>query len=132
LRLLRQRGRRHDPALAQGRGRGLRYPIDPHRARRGLQDQGAVMAAGEGALATIRTRGRGPLRGAADPDAAVARRVGWRLAALTVGLIAALLLVLGVAVYATMQTVLLSSLQQTVLQRTHVFLQSHSGQHVGP
>ena len=46
-----------------------------------------------------------------DPDAATARRVGWRLAALTVGLIVALLLVLGVAVYATMDSVLLNSLR---------------------
>ena len=68
--------------------------------------------------------GRGAGGSAADPDAAVARRVGWRLAALTVGLIAALLLVLGVAVYATMQTVLMNSLQATVLHRTASFVQS--------
>ena len=77
-------------------------------------------------------RGRMQARhGAADPDAAVARRVGWRLAALTVGLIAALLLVLGVAVYSTMQSALLSSLHQTVQERTDVFLRQHSGQHGG-
>ncbi|HKC75066.1 MAG TPA: hypothetical protein VKF37_12830, partial [Chloroflexota bacterium] len=91
-----------------------------------------MMAFTEGALALLRTRGREPLGGAADPDAAVARRVGWRLAALTVGLIAALLLVLGVAAYGTMQRVLLQSLQDTVVQRTEVFLQSHSGQQGGP
>src|SRR5438067_5057203 len=66
----------------------------------------------------------------ADPDAAITRRVGWRLAALTVGLIAALLLVLGVAVYATMQSVLLQSLKQTVVQRAAGFPQS--AQHAGP
>jgi signal transduction histidine kinase len=44
----------------------------------------------------IRTRRRRPIRGAADPDAAVAPRVGWRLATRTGGLIAALLLVLSV------------------------------------
>jgi signal transduction histidine kinase len=80
----------------------------------------------------IRTRERGLARGATDPDAAVARRVGWRLAALTVGLITALLLVLGVAVYGTMQSVLLHSLQDTVRQRTGVFLQFHSGRQGGP
>src|SRR5438874_12784422 len=68
----------------------------------------------------------------ADPDAAIARRVGWRLAALTVGLIAALLLVLGVAVYATVQSVLLHSLQDTVRQRRQVFLRFHSGRQGGP
>jgi signal transduction histidine kinase len=68
------------------------------------------------------SRGRAPARRGADPDAAVARRVGWRLAALTVGLIAALLLVLGLAVYGTMQHVLLQSLQDTVQQRTTGFL----------
>ncbi|HKO24022.1 MAG TPA: hypothetical protein VJY65_04700, partial [Chloroflexota bacterium] len=68
------------------------------------------------------SQGRAPARGGTDPDAAVARRVGWRLAALTVGLIAALLLVLGVAVYGTMQHVLLQSLQDTVQQRTTGFL----------
>jgi signal transduction histidine kinase len=56
--------------------------------------------------------------------------VGWRLAALTVGLIAALLLVLSVAVYGTMQHVLLQSLHDTVWQRTTGFLQS--GRHPGP
>ena len=70
------------------------------------------------------SRGRAPAGRGTDPDAAVARRVGWRLAALTVGLIAALLLVLGVAVYGTMQHVLLQSLQDTVWQRTTGFLQS--------
>jgi two-component system, OmpR family, sensor histidine kinase CiaH len=70
------------------------------------------------------SRRRVQARRGTDPDAAVARRVGWRLAALTVGLIAALLLVLGVAVYGTMQHVLLQSLQDTVWQRTTGFLQS--------
>jgi signal transduction histidine kinase len=76
------------------------------------------------------SRGRAPARRGTDPDAAVARRVGWRLAALTVSLIAALLLVLGIAVYATMQTVLLNSLKQTIVQRTTFFVQA--GQHRGP
>jgi len=49
-----------------------------------------------------------------DPDAAPLRRVGWRLAALTVGLLCALLLVLGLAIYLTTQNVLLKSLQNTV------------------
>ena len=58
----------------------------------------------------------------ADPDAAAVRRVGWRLAALTVGLIALLVLILGGAVYGTMQSALSHSLQQTILQRTQGFL----------
>jgi signal transduction histidine kinase len=70
------------------------------------------------------SRGRAQAHRGSDPDAAIARRVGWRLAALTVGLIAALLLVLGVAVYGTMQHVLLQSLKDTVWQRTTFFLQS--------
>ena len=78
------------------------------------------------------SRGRAQARRGTDPDAATTRRVGWRLAALTVGLIAALLLVLGVAAYGTMQRVLLQSLQDTVVQRTEVFLQSHSGPQGGP
>ena len=49
-----------------------------------------------------------------DPDAAPLRRVGWRLAALTVGLLCALLLVLGLSIYITTQDVLLGSLQATV------------------
>ncbi|MDQ2830810.1 MAG: HAMP domain-containing histidine kinase, partial [Chloroflexota bacterium] len=48
------------------------------------------------------------------PDAAPLRRVGWRLAALTVGLLCALLLVLGLSIYITTQDVLLGSLQATV------------------
>lgn len=68
-----------------------------------------------------RRRGAGAL---ADPDAATVRRVGWRLAALTVGLIAALVLVLGVTVYGTMQSILQNSLRQTVLLRAKGFLYS--------
>jgi len=49
-----------------------------------------------------------------DPDAAPLRRVGWRLAALTVGLLCALLLVLGLSIYITTQNVLLGSLKTTV------------------
>ncbi len=51
---------------------------------------------------------------AGDPDAAPLRRVGWRLAALTVGLLCALLLVLGLAIYLSTQQVLLDSLKHTV------------------
>lgn len=49
-----------------------------------------------------------------DPDAAPLRRVGWRLAALTVGLLCALLLVLGLTIYLSTQNVLLGSLQATI------------------
>ncbi len=49
-----------------------------------------------------------------DPDAAPLRRVGWRLAALTVGLLCALLLVLGLSIYITTQNVLLDSLKSTI------------------
>jgi len=51
---------------------------------------------------------------AGDPDAAPLRRVGWRLAALTVGLLCALLLVLGLSIYLSTQQVLLDSLKHTV------------------
>ncbi len=53
-------------------------------------------------------------RRAGDPDAAPLRRVGWRLAALTVGLLCALLIVLGLAIYLATQQVLLDSLKHTV------------------
>jgi len=51
---------------------------------------------------------------AGDPDAATTRRVGWRLAALTVGLLCALLLVLGLTIYLSTQNVLLDSLKHTI------------------
>ena len=60
---------------------------------------------------------RGPSVGrgrAGDPDAVPLRRVGWRLAALTVGLLCALLIVLGLSIYLSTQQVLLDSLQHTV------------------
>jgi signal transduction histidine kinase len=57
-----------------------------------------------------------------DPDAAALRRVGWRLAALTVGLLCALLLVLGLSIYITTQNVLLQSLQNTVAGHAAVAL----------
>ncbi len=60
---------------------------------------------------SARTARRGPT---SDPDAAPLRRVGWRLAALTVGLLCALLLVLGLSIYLTTQNVLLGSLEGTI------------------
>ncbi len=66
---------------------------------------------------TLLSLWRGPTGRAADSDAAL-RRVGWRLAALTISLITVLLLVLGGAVYITTDTVMRQSLQTTILQRT--------------
>jgi two-component system sensor histidine kinase CiaH len=54
---------------------------------------------------------------AADPDAASVRRVGWRLAALTVALVSVLLLLSGVLVYLNTQQALLTSLQDTLQSR---------------
>ncbi len=55
--------------------------------------------------------------GGTDLDAAPLRRVGRRLAALTVGLLCALLLVLGLTIYLSTRTVLLGSLQGIVKAR---------------
>ncbi|MDQ2830346.1 MAG: HAMP domain-containing histidine kinase, partial [Chloroflexota bacterium] len=68
-------------------------------------------------MTTRQRGGRGLFAGRGmtdDPDAAALRRVGWRLAALTVGLLCTLLLVLGLAIYLSTQNVLLGSLQATV------------------
>jgi len=66
---------------------------------------------------TLLSLWRGHTGQAADSDAAQ-RRVGWRLAALTISLITVLLLVLGGAVYITTDNVMRQSLQTTILQRT--------------
>jgi signal transduction histidine kinase len=67
----------------------------------------------------------------ADPDVAALSRVGWRLAGLTVGLIAFLLLVLGGAVFATMQDFLWKSLQTDVYNTTMDTLR-HYSRHIPP
>ncbi len=70
-------------------------------------------------------RNSGPFAGRAhggDPDAAIARRVGWRLAALTVGLLCALLLVLGLTIYFSTRNVLLDSLRRTVQGHAQGFI----------
>lgn len=92
------------------------------------------MAVGEQGMRWVLTRARHGGGSATDPDAATTRRVGWRLAALTVGLIVALLVVLGATVYTTMDNVLLQSLRATVVQRTATFMPSMQGQgfHQGP
>jgi len=54
---------------------------------------------------------------AVDPDAAALRGVRWRLAALTLGLVCALLVALGTIVYATTQHVLMDSLRTSVRER---------------
>ena len=54
---------------------------------------------------------------AVDPDAAALRGVRWRLAALTLGLVCALLVALGTIVYATTQHVLMDSLRTSLRQR---------------
>jgi signal transduction histidine kinase len=56
---------------------------------------------------------------AADPDAASMRRVGWRLAGLTVGLLMVLLLALGAVVYGTTRYMLMQSLQSTLVSRAN-------------
>lgn len=79
-----------------------------------------MMAAGEGAMLQVLAR---PWIGrTADPDAATLSRVGWRLAGLTVGLIALLLLALGTAVYATMQGFLMDGLRQAVQHSTDMVM----------
>lgn len=63
---------------------------------------------------------RGWLRrpvGGRDPDARFLRRVRWQLAALVVGLLCALLLALGGAVYITTQQLLRGSLEHTLKSR---------------
>jgi signal transduction histidine kinase len=83
-----------------------------------------MMAAGEGAMWQVLSR---PWTGrTADPDAVALSRVGWRLAGLTVGLIAFLLLVLGGAVFATMQNFLWQSLQTNVSNTTIDTLRHYS------
>ncbi len=68
-----------------------------------------------------------------DLDAAPLRRVGRRLAALTVGLLCALLLVLGLTIYRSTRTVLLGSLQGIVKARaTDVLVVSPSPPAPGP
>jgi len=52
-----------------------------------------------------------------DPDAASVRKVGWRLAALTVALVSVLLLASGLAVYFTTQQALYDSLKNTLQNR---------------
>ena len=54
---------------------------------------------------------------AVDPDAAAVRGVRWRLAALTLGLVCALLVALGTIVYATTQHVLMDSLRTSLRER---------------
>ena len=54
---------------------------------------------------------------AADPDAASLRKVGWRLAGLTVGLLMVLLLAMGAVVYGTTRYMLMQSLESTLRNR---------------
>ncbi|GAC1436659.1 MAG: hypothetical protein NVSMB65_10700 [Chloroflexota bacterium] len=56
---------------------------------------------------------------ARDPDAATLRRVGWRLAALTVALLCVLLLALGTGIYVITQQALFQSLQTTLEAGAH-------------
>src|SRR5579871_1782689 len=63
-----------------------------------------------------------PRRKRSDPAAAALRRVGWRLAALSVGLLCVLLIALGSIIYLTTQEVLLQSLEATVQNRTDEFV----------
>jgi len=67
-----------------------------------------------------------------DVDAAITRRVGWRLAALTVGLLCALLLVLGLTIYLSTQNVLLGSLEQTVQGHANGFIEKATAPGPGP
>jgi len=69
---------------------------------------------------------------AGDPDAAPLRRVGWRLAALTVGLLCALLLVLGLTIYLRTQNVLLGSLEHTIQGHATGFIETAKAPGPGP
>ncbi len=69
---------------------------------------------------------------AGDPDAAPLRRVGWRLAALTVGLLCALLLVLGLSIYLATQQVLLDSLKHTVSKHVDPLIVTAASPGPGP
>jgi len=67
-----------------------------------------------------------------DLDAAPLRRVGRRLAALTVGLLCALLLALGLTIYFSTRTVLLGSLQDIVKARATAVLVASPSLGAGP
>ena len=67
-----------------------------------------------------------------DLDAAPLRRVGRRLAALTVGLLCALLLALGLTIYFSTRTVLLGSLQDIVKARATAVLVASPSLGSGP
>src|SRR5437879_3079383 len=66
---------------------------------------------------SARRETRGAWEQGRAPDEAPLRRISWRLAALTVGLLCALLLVLGVTLYGTMQAAVLDTMHQTLQAR---------------
>src|SRR5579871_5406847 len=81
-------------------------------------------------------RRRRPGRTGGDPDWRFLRRVRWQLAALLVGLLFALLMVLGGAVYLTTQQLLRGSLEQTLKSHAQhpppIFLQALQSDTVVP
>jgi signal transduction histidine kinase len=79
-----------------------------------------------------RALGRRLERRAADPDAAPLRRVRWRLAAITVGLLTALLVALSGAIYVATEHVLMDSLHATLRARADAAIPHFRFQQSGP
>ena len=98
------------------------YPVDPHRSRCWLQDQGAVKALRN---ATVKFWRPSPT---AHVDERRIRRIGWQLALVTGVTISALLLVLGLAVYESTQSALYGQMRTSVVHEA----QEQALQLIGP